>query len=167
MENGTKNHRKQIYKYATNKQILSITDLLNGEDEKKSKVVITLVKYDSQTKKALETVSHYLNPDDAKVVSWEILTSVLGEFKDYKGSKKDNGHQARILTIRKDMENNRGYILIFDQGEGKPSPQGAVMMTKKEINQWIALPTFEMKKLALSALDYLRAWEIKEVLGSE
>lgn len=167
MENGSKNHRRQIYKYATNKQILSITDLLNGEDEKKSKVVITLVKYDSQTNKALETVSHYLNPDDAKVVSWEILTGAFGEFKDYKGSQKEAGYQARILTIRKDTEGNRGYIIIFDQGEGKPNAQGAVMMTKKESSQWIALPPFEMKKLALSVLDYLRAWEIKQALTSE
>lgn len=166
MKEHKTNNRNEIYKYATNKQILSLTDLLSvsGGAPKKSKIVVTLVKYDEETHKAQEVLSHYLDPLDAKLISWQVLTDSLTEHKDYKGSRREEGYQARILTVRRDPNKKRGYIIVLDQGEGKPTLQGAVTMKKKEISRWIALSELEMKKLALALLDYIRAWEIKQML---
>jgi len=163
-EDQNKKHKHQIYKYVTKTQILSLTDLLNGDDTKKCKIAVSLIKYDQNTHKALETLDHYLNPLDAKFICWEVLTNAFTEYKDYKGSKRDEGHQARILTVKRDPDKKRGYILILDQGEGQPTDQGAVMMKKKESSQWICLSEQDMKKLALALLDYIRAWEIKQML---
>jgi hypothetical protein len=165
MDTQSTKHRHQIYKYVTKTQILSLTDLLNGDNSKKSKIVVSLLKYDEETHKALEVLDHYLNPLDAKYICWEILTNALTEYKDYKGSKRDGKYQARILTVKRNPDKGKGYLLVLDQGEGQPTEQGAVTMKKKECSQWICLSEQEMKKLALALLDYIRAWEIKQMMA--
>ena len=150
----------QIYKTATDKTILDISDLMNFSQPKKNRIVFTLVDYqpDHKIEGKSPYVCHYTDPGSAKTLCWQIMTGkLIDNFQEFKGS---NG-QARVLTISVDRKSRPKYpySIKIDVGEGKELESGIVQMVKRERGISINLSEFDMIRLAITLLDYIRAKE--------
>ncbi len=150
----------QIFRYVTKDKVLALEDMLSLEP-KKNKIAVTLLEYGKDFK-AKTTLYHYLDPDDFKVVCWEILAGTLDEWIDYKGSPDKEGlPEARVFSLKKDTRYRNPYILRLSRGRGEIVGAGAVKMVgKPTASLSILLPEFEAKRMALTTLDYVRAWEL-------
>lgn len=148
----------QIFRYVTKDKVLDISDMLSL-DPKRNKLAITLLEYDENFK-AKTKVKHYVDADPFKVVCWDILHNQFEEWVDHKGSVHDKAAEARVLTIRKDTKYRNPFAIKIDNGVGEVIGQGAVKMAKQTDSLSILLPEFEAKRLALTVLDYVRAWEL-------
>lgn len=149
--------RVQIFRYVTKDKILDVSDMLSLEP-KRNKLAITLLEYDENFH-AKQKVKHFVDADHFKVVCWDILHNQFEEWVDHKGSVHNDAAEARVLTIRKDTRYRNPYAIKIDNGVGEVIGQGAVKMAKQTDTLSILLPDFEAKRLALTVLDYVRAWE--------
>lgn len=150
----------QIFRYVTKDKVLALEDMLSLE-LKKNKIAVTLLEY-GEDFKAKTTLHHYLDPDAFKVVCWEILAGTFEEWVDYKGtSDREGGPEARVFSLKKDTRYRNPYIFRLSRGRGKVMGAGAVKMVgKPTASLSLLLPEFEAKKMALTTLDYVRAWEL-------
>jgi len=150
----------QFFRYVTKDKILDLTDMLSLEP-KKNKIAITLLEYGPDFK-AKVVLHHYVDPDAFKVVCWEILHGTFESWVDYKGSPAKEGEpEARVLSLKKDTRYRNPYILRLERGRGEVIGAGAIKMVGKPLaSLTLLLPEFEAKRLALTTLDYIRAWEV-------
>lgn len=148
----------QIYRYVTKDRILDVSDMLSL-DSRRNKLSITLVEYDKNYT-AVNRVKHYVDAEPFKVVCWQILHDAFEEWVDHKGTVHDNKPEARVLTIKKDTRYRNPYGIRIDNGDGEVMGAGAIKMIKQTASLSILLPDFEAKRLALTVLDYVRAWEL-------
>lgn len=163
---ANQNRRRQLVKIATNKAILDISDALNKEP-RRSKLLIILVDYSKQPS---VQVRHYIDPDAAKVLAWEILnntfpTTFSNGYTEYKGSPvgPDGGPEARVLTITYDSSRNYPYTVRIDRGDGQVTASGAIKMVNRKDSVSIPVSVFDMKRAAITILDYIRAWESRNL----
>src|SRR5918911_3638345 len=109
--------RVQIYKYVTKDRVLDISDMLSL-DPRRNKVSFTLLEFD-ENYKARTRVRHFVDVPDFKLVCWDILHGIFTEWTDHKGSAHDEGMQARVFTLRKDVKYRQPYVLKIDNGVGE------------------------------------------------
>jgi len=164
----SKEENRQIYKLATNKAILDVQDCLDI-----GKIRVVLVDYSDRSN--TKTLSHYMDIPAAKVVFNDILTGYFktgykdARYIEYKGTpnKGENGEaEARVLEIgyfEKDKQGkprNYPYAIKIERGVGKLTDTGAVTMVgKPEESLYIMASEFDMRRLAVTLLDYIRQWE--------
>lgn len=149
--------RVQVYKYVTKDRVLDISDMLSLEP-RRSKLAFALVEFDANHK-ATTRVRHYVDTSDFKLVCWDILNGIHSEWTDHKGTKADDGFQARVLTVRKDIKYRQPYVVKIDNGIGEELPGGAVKMVKATESLTLLMPEFDARKMAQTVLDYIRDWE--------
>lgn len=149
--------RVQIYKYVTKDRLLDIGDMLNLE-QRRNKIAFTLVEF-NEKHNATTRVRHYVDTADFKLVCWDILNGIFTEWTDHKGTKAEEGFQARVLTVRKDIKYRQPYVVKIDNGIGEELPGGAVKMVKATESLTLLMPEFEARKMAQTILDYIRDWE--------
>lgn len=158
--------REQIFVVKTNKNVFEVLDGLNAENPKYNKIQLNLVDY---AKNPSVFVSHSINPDVVKVLAHDILNSTFTEYAEYKGSanskRPDGKPEARTLKIVKRQPSKPGekinypYAITIDIGEGSVIGQGAVKMVKKEQSVNMLLSEMDMKRFAVTALDFIRNYE--------
>jgi hypothetical protein len=149
--------RVQIYKYVTKDRVLDISDMLSLEP-RRSKIAFTLLEFDANHK-ATTRVRHYVDTNDFKLVCWDILNGIFTEWTDHKGTKTEDGFQARVLTVRKDIKYRQPFVVKIDNGVGEELPGGAVKMVKATDSLTLLMPEFDARKMAQTILDYIRDWE--------
>lgn len=154
--------RRQLVKIATNKAILDISDALNTEP-RRSKVLFILVDY---SKQPTVQVRHFVDPDTAKVLALEIINNTFPitfpkGYIEYKGSPNgpDGTPEARVLSITYDANRNYPYTIRIDRGDGQVVGSGAIKMVNRKESVSIPVSVFDMKRAAVTVLDYVRAWE--------
>lgn len=155
--------KRQIFVLKTDKNVFEALDGMNPHDPKTSKIILNLLDY---KREPTVTVSHMVNPDTMKVVAHDILHDRFTEFVEYKGtaqSKKRNGKpEARILKIVKRESDRNGeklrypFLVQIEVGEGEVIGQGAVKMKRKEESVYMAISELDMKRFAITVLDYVR-----------
>lgn len=156
--------RVQIYKYVTKDRVLDISDMLSL-DPRRNKVSFTLLEFD-ENYKARTRVRHFVDVPDFKLVCWDILNGQFSEWTDHKGSRvapgateQEEGMQARVFTIRKDVKYRQPYVLKIDNGVGEQIGNGAVKMVRATDSLTLLMPEFDARRMAQTVLDYVRDWE--------
>ncbi|MBL4952030.1 hypothetical protein JK635_07380 [Neobacillus sp. YIM B02564] len=165
MANQTQIQREQIFVVKTNKNVFEALDALNAENEKFNKIQLNLVDY---AKTPSVFVSHSINPDVLKVLATDILQGTFTDYAEYKGSaqskRPDGKPEARVLKIMKRSGKpgekiNYPFAITISVGEGQVIRQGAVKMVKQEQSVNMLLSEMDMKRFAITALDYIRNFE--------
>jgi hypothetical protein len=161
------NRSIQIFKLATNKAILDIQDCLNI-----GKIRVVLVDYSDKSN--TKTLSHYVDIPAAKVVLGDILSGRFrscykdSRYTEYKGSPKgpDGNPESRVLQIgyfetdRQGRPMNYPYAIKIERGLGRVTDTGAVTMVGKPTESlYIMTSEFDMRRLAVTVLDYVRQYE--------
>ncbi len=150
--------RVQIYKYVTKDRVLDISDMLSL-DPRRNKVAFTLLEFD-ENYKAKTRVRHFVDAPDFKLVCWDILHGTFGEWTDHKGSAHEDGFQARVFTLRKDVKYRQPYVLKIDNGVGEAiGGSGAVKMVRATESLTLLMPEWDARRMAQTVLDYIRDWE--------
>ena len=149
--------RVQIYKYVTKDRVLDISDMLSL-DPRRNKISFTLLEFD-ENYKAKTRVRHFVDVPDFKLVCWDILHGSFAEWTDHKGSANDEGMQARVLTLRKDVKYRQPFVLKIDNGVGEAIGNGAVKMVRATDSLTLLMPEFDARRMAQTVLDYVRDWE--------
>lgn len=155
----------QVFVLKTDKRIFEALDSLN-ENPKFSKIKLNLVNHEQ---KPVVMVSHNMDPDAAKVVALDILNGTFQGYTEYKGSasskRADGKPEARVLKITKNdpAKYRIPYSVTVEVGAGEVIGQGAVKMVQKEQSVTVFLSEFDMKRFAVSVLDYIRAWEAARI----
>src|SRR5918911_2857571 len=149
--------RVQIFKYVTKDRVLDISDMLSL-DSRRNKVSFTLLEFD-ENYKAKTRVRHFVDVTDFKLVCWDILHGAFAEWTDHKGSAHDEGMQARVFTLRKDVKYRQPYVLKIDNGVGEAVGNGAVKMGRATESLTLLMPEFDARRMAQTVLDYIRDWE--------
>jgi hypothetical protein len=152
--------RVQVYKYVTKDRVLDIGDMLSLEP-RRSKIAFTLLEFD-ENYKAKTRVRHYADVPDFKLVCWDILNGAFAEWTDHKGSPSHNGEegmQARVMTLRKDVKYRQPYVLKIDNGVGEAMGSGAVKMVRATDSLTLLMPEWDARRMAQTVLDYIRDWE--------
>jgi len=147
----------QVHKYVTKDRLLDVTDMLSF-DPKRNKLGFTLVEFD-ENYRAKTRVRHYVDVPDFKLVCWDILHGTFAEWTDHKGSQQEDGLQARVLTLRKDVKYRQPYVLKIDNGQGEALTGGAVKMVRATESLTLLMPEWDARKMAQAVLDYVRDWE--------
>ena len=148
----------QIFRLVVKDRILDLTDLL-AFDPRRSKIVVTLVEFDDANK-ATQRVRHYVDSDDMKLICHDLLGGTFTSFEDQKGSAHDDYTEARVLSLKKETKYRQPYVLRIDNGQGEVYGVGQVKMVKATDSLTIQMPEFEVRKMALVVLDYIREWEM-------
>jgi len=148
----------QIFRLVVKDRILDLTDLL-AFDPRRSKIVVTLVEFD-EANKATQRVRHYVDADDMKLICHDLLAGGFTSFEDHKGSAHDDYTEARVLSLKKETKYRLPYVLRIDNGQGEVYGVGQVRMVKATDSLTIQMPEFEVRKMALVVLDYIREWEM-------
>lgn len=148
----------QIFRLVVKDKILDLTDLL-AFDPRRSKIVVTLVEFDDANK-ATQRVRHYIDADDMKLICHDLLAGGFTSFEDQKGTVHDDYTEARVLSLKKETKYRQPYVLRIDNGQGEVYGVGQVKMIKATESLTIQMPEFEVRKLALVVLDYIREWEM-------
>jgi hypothetical protein len=157
-ESGRELTRVQIYKHVTKDRLLEISDMLNLET-RRSKIAFTLLEFDENFK-AITRVRHYADAPDFKLVCWDIQNNCFGDWIDHKGSPQhDEGIQARVMTIRKDVKYRQPFVIKIDNGIGETMPGGAVKMVRATESLTLLLSEWDARRMAQTVLDYIRDWE--------
>jgi len=149
--------RVQIYKYVTKDRVLDISDMLSL-DPKRHKIAFTLVEFD-ENYRATTRVRHYVDVPDFKLVCWDVLNGVFAEWTDHKGTQHEDGLQARVFTVRKDVKYRQPYVVKIDNGVGEALPGGAVKMVRATESLTLLMPEWDARRMAQTVLDYVRDWE--------
>ena len=149
--------RVQIYKYVTKDRVLDISDMLSL-DPRRNKISFTLLEFD-ENYKAKTRVRHFVDVPDFKLVCWDILHGSFAEWTDHKGSANDEGMQARVLTLRKDVKYRQPFVVKIDNGVGEAIGNGAVKMVRATDSLTLLMPEFDARRMAQTVLDYVRDWE--------
>jgi len=157
----------QVFVLKTDKRVFEAIDNLDT-NPRFSKIKLNLVDYE---KNPSVMVSHSVNPDAMKVVALDILSGNFSAngYTEYKGtaqSKRPDGKpEARVLRIQKNdpAKYRIPYSVTIEVGEGVVIGQGAVKMVQKEQSVTVFLSEFDMKRFAVSVLDYIRAWEAAQI----
>jgi hypothetical protein len=150
--------RVQIYKHVTKDRLLEVSDMLNLET-RRSKIAFTLLEFDENFK-ATTRVRHYADAPDFKLVCWDILNNCFAEWTDHKGSPQhDEGVQARVMAIRKDVKYRQPFVIKIDNGVGETMPGGAVKMVRPTDSLTLLLSEWDARRMAQTVLDYVRDWE--------
>jgi hypothetical protein len=157
-DTGRELTRVQIYKHVTKDRLLEVSDMLNLET-RRSKIAFTLLEFDENFK-ATTRVRHYADTADFKLVCWDILNNCFGEWTDHKGSPQhDEGLQARVLTIRRDVKYRQPFVIKIDNGVGESMTGGAVKMVRATDSLTLLLSEWDARRMAQTVLDYIRDWE--------
>lgn len=155
----------QVFVLKTDKRVFEAIDNLDT-NSRFSKIKLNLVDYE---KNPSVMVSHSVNPDAMKVVALDILSGNFNGYTEYKGtaqSKRPDGKpEARVLRIQKNdpAKYRIPYAVTIEVGEGEVVGQGAVKMVQREQSVTIFLSEFDLKRFAVSVLDYIRAWEAAQI----
>ena len=156
--------RVQIYKHVTKDRVLDISDMLSL-DPRRNKISFTLLEFD-EAFKARTRVRHFVDVPDFKLVCWDILHGSFNEWTDHKGSRvaqgateHDDGMQARVLTLRKDVKYRQPFVLKIDNGVGEAIGNGAVKMVRATESLTLLMPEWDARRMAQTVLDYIRDWE--------
>lgn len=149
--------RVQIYKYVTKDRVLDVSDMLSL-DPKRHKIAFTLVEFD-ENYRATTRVRHYVDVPEFKLVCWDILNGIFAEWTDHKGTQHEDGLQARVLTVRKDVKYRQPYVVKIDNGVGEALPGGAVKMVRATESLTLLMPEWDARRMAQTVLDYVRDWE--------
>jgi len=149
--------RVQIYKHVTKERLLEVSDMLNLET-RRSKIAFTLLEFDENFK-ATTRVRHYADAPDFKLACWDILNNCFDEWTDHKGGPHEDGIQARVLTIRKDVKYRQPFVIKIDNGIGETMPGGAVKMVRATDSLTLLLSEWDARRMAQTVLDYIRDWE--------
>lgn len=161
---GREMTRVQIYKHVTKDRVLDISDMLSL-DTRRNKIGFTLLEFD-ENYKAKTRVRHFVDVPDFKLVCWDILHGTFTEWTDHKGSpatrsvaEHEDGLQARVLTLRKDVKYRQPYVLKIDNGVGEAIGNGAVKMVRATDSLTLLMPEWDARRMAQTVLDYVRDWE--------
>jgi hypothetical protein len=158
MSHGAPLTRVQIYKYVTKDRMLDISDMLSL-DPRRHKVGFTLLEFD-ENYKVKTRVRHFVDVPDFKLVCWDILNGAFSEWVEHKGSAHEDGMQARVFTLRKDVKYRQPYVLKIDNGVGEPiGASGAVKMVRVGESLTLLMPEWDARRMAQTVLDYIRDWE--------
>jgi hypothetical protein len=155
----------QVFVLKTDKRVFEAIDNLDT-NSRFSKIKLNLVDYE---KNPSVMVSHSVNPDAMKVVALDILSGNFNGYTEYKGtaqSKRPDGKpEARVLRIQKNdpAKYRIPYAVTIEVGEGEVVGQGAVKMVQREQSVTVFLSEFDLKRFAVSVLDYIRAWEAAQI----
>jgi len=149
-----------IFRYLTMDKILDSEDWMCLEPRNKE-LWVTLPE-SRFYKIATCILHHYLDFDSWKVVRWDMLPGPSEKWADYKSTPGLEGEpQARILSLVRDDAYRNPDLLRLTRRKGKVIGAGAVRMVGKPTESLtLLLPEFEIKRLALACLDYIRAWEL-------
>ena len=120
-------------------------------------------------------VSHYIDMDLLKVLCLEILNETFTEYTEYKGTpekkrdgtfiRPDQKPEARVLKIAYKEADAKGvamkypYSVSIQVGIGELLKDGAVKMVKAEKTVAMSFNKIEMKRFAITMLDYIRDFE--------
>ena len=155
----------QVFVLKTDKRVFEAIDNLDT-NPRFSKIKLNLVDYE---KNPSVMVSHSINPDAMKVVALDILAGTFSGYTEYKGtanSKRPDGKpEARVLRIQKNDPSKFRipYSITIEVGAGEVIGQGAVKMVQKEQSVTLMISEFDLKRFAVSVLDYIRAWEAARI----
>lgn len=142
--------------------ILDFSDGLNAENGKWSKIRVSMTMYGSKAVNGQNvTVRHNLDVDDAKLLFHDLLFFTFeGKFDDYKGSTREGVTTGSVMNVKYDQTKDAPFAIQIATGPGQIIGQGAVKMTSATSKAFIMLKAPDMRKIAISVLDYIRAWEI-------
>jgi hypothetical protein len=150
-------YRTQICRYVEGDLILDISDMLSPEP-RRNKVALTIVEFDGAFRVS-RRVKHYVDVDDFKLVCHDIIEGTMTRFDDYKGSIHADSVEARVLTIKRPGKAQDPIVFQIDNGVGEPRLDGTVAMRQITESMVVRVPRWEARKLAMTALDYIRQWE--------
>jgi hypothetical protein len=110
---------------------------------------------------ATATAVHFLDLADARVLFSDMAWGKPLEFVDFKGTTINGQPQSRVLKLR--SKDDR-YWLEIQNGPGQIIGQGAIKPSGNATAQ-VAIPLSmqEARRLAHTALAYIRAWESKNL----
>jgi len=158
-----KTARHRIYSEITRSVILHIEDALDI-----GKVRIFLLSY-KRGQGASATAAHYLDIEDARVLSADLTTGRLQEtFTDFKGSA--NGSKAAAKPVSRVLKlDDRGgkqrapIVLQLANGPGQVVGEGAVKPAgKPDVEIAILLTRWQARRLGHALQSYLLAYEIRK-----
>lgn len=155
----------QVAKLATNKAILDISLAWTREPKK---VVWQIVQYDREPSLV---VTHFMDPDVAKVLAWEICHGTFGAtfpegYVEYKGSVRDGLAEARVLTIKHDPSRRYPWWVRIQRGPGKVIGQGAVQLVEAKDTALFPASELDIRRLAMAMADAVRAHEWRDLLDT-
>jgi hypothetical protein len=141
-------------------RVLELIAEFDPFNDRKCKVLFSLKEIDPERGgKVLSRVIHRARKNDIKLVCFEILNGYFSEWTDHKGSSEGvEPTIATVLSWRKDVKYRQPFVLKIDNGGGERIP-GGVKMVNCTGSTTILLPEFDARKLAMTALDYIRDWE--------
>ncbi len=100
------------------------------------------------------SATHYMDADAAYVVFHDILAGTMGEYREYKGSRRNGEVVSRVLSINA-REGN--VYFEFVSGPGRETETGAILPVKgANTNRVVvALAVFGARKVAARVLAHL------------
>jgi hypothetical protein len=124
---------------------------LGSDGQVYNKIGLVLVLRDN-TNKALKTLRYYLDIPVAKVLCHDLWEGTLR--KEYKEFKKTSGNKERAFQIAPN-EGNGYRVSIMNSSE-----------SGERDRLYFQLSRWEARQLAITVLDYLRAYEIAAAISA-
>ena len=151
--------RVRICQFVTPDRILEVCDLLSLEP-RRSRIAVSLSEV-SAAAQVRRRVSHVAHASDFKLVCRDILHGTCAEWADEQGGDgvNDDGARASVLTLQRDTEAPRPFLLKIDNGVGEVTGRGAVKMVLATDSITLTIPQWDARRLAQTALDYIHDWE--------
>jgi predicted DNA-binding WGR domain protein len=147
-----------IYRYLVKDRGIALEDLLEP-DPKRSKIRYTVFEFDPATHQGKTQLQAFQDEADARTMHTLLLAGRLPrEYVEYKGGERDGRIESRVLSVKRDDQQRKPYLLSIRRGPGERLPTGAVKPLQLAEHASIMLDEFEAAKMALGVLEAIRAF---------
>lgn len=161
---GDNRKKPDITNLANSKTALNIQDCLEI-----GKICLMVVDY--QNRSAIKTFSHYMDVPAAKVLFETVMRGQFTQafpqgYQEFKGSSNgpDGKPESRVLQITAETGGKFRYGISLLKGEGRETDTGAIVPVGPQEKLFVSVAPFDMKKIAVTTLDYIRAHEIAQAV---
>jgi len=153
----TDDDRGRIFKLASNTAIMDVRQEFDID-----KLSFFLVER-SNSNGPNKVLTHYMDLDRFLVVAADIAQCAFVQcwpngYKEFKGTPKNGGYEARMLEIAHVQGNKYPYIIRLSRGPGEKIGNGAVKMIREEISGKITVSDFDMRAMCLRVTQEAQAY---------